>query len=202
MNYLAHAYLSFNRPGLLAGNMISDFIKGKKQFLYPADIQKGIRLHRSIDAFTDAHEIVGEAKLFFKKDYGLYSSPIVDVIFDHFLASDKQLFSEPSLAGFAQQVYHQLDPFQAIFPPPFQSMFPYMKRQDWLYNYRNKEGIARSLEGLTRRARYMQDSSRAYQLFLEHYEALRNCYSEFFPHLQEHAQTTMLQLLSNDERTA
>ncbi len=35
MNYLAHAYLSFNDPDVLAGNMISDFVKGKKKFDYP-----------------------------------------------------------------------------------------------------------------------------------------------------------------------
>ena len=32
MNYLAHAYLSFNKPDILAGNIISDFVKGKKKF--------------------------------------------------------------------------------------------------------------------------------------------------------------------------
>ena len=31
MNYLAHAYLSFNDPEILVGNMISDFVKGKKK---------------------------------------------------------------------------------------------------------------------------------------------------------------------------
>lgn len=30
MNYLAHAYLSFDEPEILVGNMISDFVKGKK----------------------------------------------------------------------------------------------------------------------------------------------------------------------------
>jgi hypothetical protein len=29
MNYLGHAYLSFNHQDILVGNMISDFIKGK-----------------------------------------------------------------------------------------------------------------------------------------------------------------------------
>ncbi|KAF0239868.1 MAG: hypothetical protein FD183_1294 [Chitinophagaceae bacterium] len=49
MNYLAHAYLSFNEPSILLGNMISDYVKGKKQYDYPLLIQKGIHLHRAID---------------------------------------------------------------------------------------------------------------------------------------------------------
>ena len=53
MNYLAHAYLSFNDQEILTGNMISDFVKGKKKFDYPSRIQAGINLHRLIDNFTD-----------------------------------------------------------------------------------------------------------------------------------------------------
>jgi acyl carrier protein phosphodiesterase len=40
MNYLAHAYLSFNEPGILTGNMISDFVKGKRKYDYSEIIQK------------------------------------------------------------------------------------------------------------------------------------------------------------------
>ena len=42
MNYLAHAYLSFKEPDILVGNLISDFVKGKKKFNYSLPIQKGI----------------------------------------------------------------------------------------------------------------------------------------------------------------
>ena len=31
VNYLAHAYLSFGDPEILTGNLISDFVKGKKK---------------------------------------------------------------------------------------------------------------------------------------------------------------------------
>ncbi len=41
MNYLAHAYLSFGDPDILAGNMISDFVKGKKKFDYPGPDTNG-----------------------------------------------------------------------------------------------------------------------------------------------------------------
>lgn len=55
MNFLAHAHLSFNNPEILVGNLISDFVKGKKQYNYPQRIHKGILLHRAIDQFTDEH---------------------------------------------------------------------------------------------------------------------------------------------------
>ena len=64
MNFLAHAYLSFGQPEILVGNMISDFVKGKKKFDYPGGIQAGMQLHRAIDTFTDAHPATKEAAIF------------------------------------------------------------------------------------------------------------------------------------------
>lgn len=62
MNFLAHAWLSFDVPEILAGNLISDFVKGKKKFEFASGIQKGIELHRNIDAFTDQHPATKDAK--------------------------------------------------------------------------------------------------------------------------------------------
>src|SRR3712207_1912971 len=109
MNFLAHAYLSFGDPDTLAGNMISDFVKGAAQFSFPPAIRKGIILHRFIDSETDAHEATQKAKSVFRKDYRLYSAPITDIIFDHFLATDKGIFTEASLFEFSQSVYQMLE---------------------------------------------------------------------------------------------
>ncbi|GAC1584972.1 MAG: hypothetical protein NVS3B19_01800 [Ginsengibacter sp.] len=92
MNYLAHAYLSFSNPDVLVGNMISDYVKGKKKFDYPKGIQRGMDIHRAIDTYTDSHIIVKEAKQYFQKPYRLYSGAFIDVVFDHFLATDKKEF--------------------------------------------------------------------------------------------------------------
>ena len=70
MNYLAHAYLSFSDNEILAGNMISDFVKGKTRYDYPAGIQEGITLHREIDRFTDDHPAVKKKQ---KKYSGLHT---------------------------------------------------------------------------------------------------------------------------------
>ena len=102
MNYLAHAYLSFEDPELLLGNMISDYIKGKKQYDYPAPIQKGIRLHREIDQFTDEHAITREIKKFFTPSVRLYAGAFVDVVYDHFLAIDSSIYTDQEWMGFTK----------------------------------------------------------------------------------------------------
>ena len=64
-------------------------------------------------------------------------------------------------------------------------MFPYMKQQNWLYNYQFKWGIANSLAGVVRRSAYLTESDTAYALFEENYHYLQQCYNEFFPLLRK-----------------
>lgn len=179
MNFLAHAYLSFGEAEILTGNLISDFVKGKAQYTYPEEIQKGIRLHRAIDTFTDTHEATKAAMHFFKTPYRLYSGPIIDIIYDHFLATDTTIFPHQSLLPFTHNVYQTLENNAAHLPPSFARMLPYMKTENWLWNYRTQEGIARSLRGLVRRATYLNDSETALQLFQQHYTGLKQCYQGF-----------------------
>ena len=187
MNYLAHAYLSFGDAEILAGNIFSDFIKGKKKFDFPHRIQLGIDLHRSIDQFTDDHSATAKAKQFFKPAYGLYASAFVDVVYDHFLANDKQTFAANELELFADSTYRELRQSEGLFPERFRVMFHYMELQNWLYNYKFQEGIFRSFGGLVRRAKYMDDPQPACEILVRHYEDLSGCYKEFFPELRAFA---------------
>lgn len=187
MNYLAHAYLSFNDDAVMVGNLISDFVKGKKKFLYPEPIQKGIVLHRAIDEFTDKHEATKTAKNIFRPAYRLYSGAFVDVVFDHFLATDPEEFTEETLQQFTTKVYATLDGYMNYFPERFARMFPYMKVQDWLFNYRTRWGTESSFGGLVRRASYLTESNTASSLFHEHYKTLNECYKIFFPTLKAFA---------------
>jgi acyl carrier protein phosphodiesterase len=186
MNYLAHAYLSFNEPEILAGNMISDFVKGKNKFDYSLTIQQGIALHRAIDQFTDFHPVTQEAKSYFKKDYRLYSGAFVDVVFDHFLANDKNEFSnDKELDSFCQSTYHNLQNNSSVFPEKFLQMLPYMKKQNWLFHYGSREGIEKSFGGLVRRAVYLSESAIAFSIFNNYYQELEKCYQLFFPEIKK-----------------
>jgi acyl carrier protein phosphodiesterase len=196
MNYLAHAYLSFNNPDILAGNMISDYVKGKRQFEYSIPVQKGIRLHRFIDEFTDTHAATQELKSFFRPQYRLYSGAFADVVYDHFLANDQlQFATAEDLQQFATTTYHLLDGFTHIFPAPFQRMFPYMKEYDWLYNYKSTRGIEQSFGGLVRRAAYLTESEKAFEIFNRHYASMQVCYDNFFTDLKKFSLSKLDELL-------
>ncbi|NTS39357.1 DUF479 domain-containing protein [Flavisolibacter sp. BT320] len=193
MNYLAHAYLSFNEPHLLVGNMISDFVKGGQKSGYTASVQKGIMLHRAIDNFTDTHPATAEAKEIFRPHFRLYSGPITDVLYDHFLATDESIFPGTSLHPFTQQVYQTLEEETVHLPPHFLPVLTYMKAENWLYHYRTTQGMRNSLAGLARRARYLTDSTKAFDLFLTHYDDLKACYAAFFPDVKKMAKQAVEQ---------
>ena len=199
MNYLAHAYLSFNEPEILVGNMISDFVKGRSKFTYSPGIQKGIMLHRAIDQFTDDHPATKEAKLFFKPAYRLYSGAFMDVVYDHFLATDSNAFIlDTDLERFTKNVYQTLKSNFSQLPPPFQKMLPYMETQNWLFNYQYKWGIEKGFSGLVNRAAYLHEHTTAFHIFNKHYEELKHYYGQFFPELKKFVMLRLSNLLGSE----
>lgn len=199
MNYLAHAYLSFDHPEMLVGNMVSDFVKGKKKFDYPAGIQKGIQLHRSIDSYTDTHPATARAKEIFRPHYRLYSGAVIDVLYDHFLATDAAEFTtQQSLLSFSEKTYNTLEQYRQWLPVGFAAMFPYMKTQNWLYGYSFRDGIRKSLGGLVRRAAYLTESDTAFYLFETNYQLLQDCYRQFWADARPYVRTEFDTLLKTD----
>lgn len=188
MNYLAHAYLSFGEPHVLLGNMISDYVKGKAQYDYPPAVQRGIQLHRSIDAFTDRHPATHTIMEFFRPQYRLYAGAFTDIVYDYFLANDTTQFeNEDALMQFTQLTYAQLQPAEALMPERFRMMFPYMTSQNWLYNYRHEAGMQKSFMGLVRRAAYLYESDIAFEIFLANKNAMQEQYNLFFDSVKKHA---------------
>jgi acyl carrier protein phosphodiesterase len=198
MNYLAHAFLSFNNADLLVGNMIADYVKGNKQFNYPAEIQAGIQLHRDIDHFTDTHEASQEIKNLFKPSYRLYAGAFIDVVYDYFLANDTAHFTtENELRFFANNTYQILEKRQTDFPEKFGNMFPFMQSQDWLYNYRTDVGMQKSFGGLRKRAKYIEETETAFKIFLENKQTIQHSYDMFFPALKNFALNKSIALLKS-----
>ncbi|UYQ92541.1 acyl carrier protein phosphodiesterase [Chitinophaga horti] len=164
--------------------MIADFVKGKQLLQYPPDVQQGVRLHRAIDAYTDHHPATARAKNCLKPAVGAYSAVYTDIIYDHFLANDPEHFTAQSLETFAGGIYETLAAHHDQLPPVFQQVFSYMRQHNWLLHYRERNGIASSFNGITRRAKYQQvPATVPFKAFEDHYDTLKDCYAQFFPDL-------------------
>jgi len=179
--------------------MISDYVKGKKKFEYPAAIQHGIELHRMIDQYTDTHEATAEAKKVFRPHYRLYAGAFVDVVYDHFLANDAEEFTEDSLYDLTDQIYDSLRSRISWFPEPFARMFQYMQEQNWLFNYRHRWGINKSMSGLVRRAAYLSEHETGFRLFEQHYQLLGDCYRHFWAGMKPFAFEQFTLLTGSDQ---
>lgn len=199
MNYLAHAWLSFNDHGILVGNMLSDFVKGKQRFTYSEEVQKGITLHRSIDEFTDTHAVTASAKQVFRASLGLYAGAFMDVVYDHFLALDVTENTADGWQQFTTGTYSVLKQYAQYQPVPerFAKMLHYMDTENWLFNYRHRWCIENSFRGMAYRAKFLDDSSAAFAAFENNYEYLQECYRQFFPHLKAFAWEQYLYLCKN-----
>ena len=157
-------------------------------------------LHRSIDSFTDSHEATRHAKEVFRPVYRLYSGAVMDVLYDHFLATDDAEFTEASFFSFSQEVYGTLDKHTDQLPEYFARIFPSMKQHNWLLNYRQRQGTQRSLAGLVKRAAYLTESDTAFQLFEKHYDFLKECYHNLWGDIKPFARQ-QLEILQNENRT-
>lgn len=188
MNFLAHAYLSFDSPDILVGNMIADFVKGKQIDLYPESIKQGIRLHREIDAFTDNHPVTQIAMESFRPSTGKYAGAFLDVAYDYFLAHDGENIPVDGWKAFAERSYKLIEQRMDYLPEKFRSMFMYMLSENWLYNYRYEWMIQRSMERLLNRASFLPDDTPVFAEFEHHRNDIEAGYQSFFPELKAFVQ--------------
>ncbi len=182
MNFLAHSYLSFTDEQIV-GQFLQDFIRNKERFGFPEKFQHGIRLHREIDTYTDAHPAVHLAKDSFRPVVGLYAGAFVDVAFDYFLANS---LSDSHLKMHSVRVYSVLRNHEKMLPSGLIRMLGYMERDNWLYNYRFDWGIEFSMKNVLRKARYLQEDLPVLEAFLLNKEFLQENFEVFFPDLLQH----------------
>ncbi len=192
MNLLAHVYLSGNNDFIKIGNFIADGIHGKNYSVFPPDVQKGIILHRAIDTYTDSHVIFKQSTKKLHANYGHYSGVIVDILYDHFLAKNWHVYSAIPLDTFVANFYSILKNNLNITPERTQKIFPHMVKNNWLYSYRNIEGISDILYQMDSRTGFKSNMQHAPTELQLHYTDFEMEFSLFFEdmisHVQQHHQ--------------
>lgn len=145
MNFLAHIYLSGDDEELKIGNFIADSVKGRQFLHFPERIQKGIILHRAIDTYTDSHPVVRKSVHRLFPIYSHYSTVIVDILYDHYLAANWGDYSDIPLDVYIQDFYGALNTNYNVLPKRVQQFLPFMIKDNWLLNYATVDGIGKIL---------------------------------------------------------
>ena len=185
MNYLAHFYLSRRSQELIVGSWLGDFVKGSDYSQYPAQIQQGIFLHRKIDSFTDSHPAVLGSRRRINNEYRHLKGILIDVFFDHFLATHWSNYSPLSLEDFASQVYLALDSYSDNLPHDAKNILPRMIDNNWLASYADTENIGRALKGISGRLKRPNNLSNGIAELHAHYSGFEQDFNDFFPEVIE-----------------
>lgn len=170
----------------MVGNFIGDFVKGRNLATrYEPAVFLGIELHRAIDHFTDTHKVVQVSKKRLSGKYRHYSGVIVDMFYDHFLASNWSDYHPRPLADFAQFAYRQLQDADAILPDEVKRFLPYMVKGNWLVGYSYVNGIHQALSGIASRTPYVSHMEKAAGDLREQYNDFAADFTAFFPQLRD-----------------
>ncbi|MDX1376841.1 MAG: ACP phosphodiesterase [Burkholderiales bacterium] len=181
MNYLAHLYLSPPDEDAWLGSLLGDFVKGEIGERYAPPVAAAIRLHRRLDAYTDAHAAVRRSRMRVSGARRRYAGIMIDMFYDHFLARGWDEFHDEPLPVFAARVYALLERRRAELPERLQSIAPRMAARDWLGAYARVENVARALEGIGTRLRRANRLAGAGEELLAAYAGFEADFRAFLP---------------------
>lgn len=157
MNYLAHFHLAScaqrgdDDNGLIIGALLGDFIKGPLKNEWPDGWERGIAMHRRIDALTDSHPEVSALLTGLPGNYRRYGGIMFDVCFDYCLVQHWGNFHPEPLPDFAQQIYAALGQNDAEFPAAARKQAQRLARYNVLVNMGNWQTVENMLTRIGQR---------------------------------------------------
>lgn len=188
MNHLAHLLLADEDNGLLAGSILGDHVKGRLHGERPAAIERGIQLHRAIDAFTDTNPIAIESRTRFEPRFRRVGGIMTDIIFDHFLARQFSQWHATSLERFSDRAMERVLASREHLPKDAIQQCERMQANRSLTRYADPVFVDRSFSYLSTRLRGDNPLVDAYAQFVVYEDELAEDFVKFFPELMTFAE--------------
>jgi acyl carrier protein phosphodiesterase len=180
MNYLFHLLLAGDDPGLIVGNMIGDFVKGRLVGHFPPTIEKGIWLHRRIDTIADREPSFVASRQRIDPLFGHYRGVLVDLFYDHFLACNWHEYHPLPLPAFLEKAHLLLRQQENILPREFRLFLPVIFTE-LIPSYRQPAGIGQALQRLATRRAPASPLRNGLSELHAHYDALQDDFRSFLP---------------------
>ena len=149
MNWLAHVFLSEPDVEYRLGNLLADIVRGEELRRTSANFQRGAHKHKQIDAFTDSHPLVKRSRSRVSAEHRRFSGVLVDVFYDHLLATSWDRYSPIVLDAFTAKFYADIESSKIELPSSARVTIDRIIRHDLLGSYRRIEGVERSLRRLS-----------------------------------------------------
>lgn len=186
MNFLAHLHIANHCSSDLAGNLLGDFVKGDPSKHYSQSLADGIRLHRFVDSYTDAHAISRQAKSLFKKETQRFAPIALDVFWDHCLATNWSEYSDSSLKQFCEISHNKISrDSEPHWPENFVMIHQKMAQQRWLESYESMDSIEMVLERMSLRRPRLAALKECFGDLSNNYDKLQCHFYELYPDVLE-----------------
>jgi acyl carrier protein phosphodiesterase len=184
VNFLAHFHLAWPDEGLVAGGLEGDYYKGPMRGELPDDIERGVVLHRAIDAYTDTHPLVAQLRRDFPGRLRRYAGILIDLSFDHFLSRHWARYCDIPLPEFNAGVYHTLSNRQHLLSDGSRRMLARMLEHDVLGLYSNWETVPASAARIGQRFRRSNPLADIGRELAPARESLERAFLGFYPDLR------------------
>lgn len=194
MNFLAHFHLAGPEQGLLAGALEGDFRKGRLRGELPSDIERGVALHRAIDAYTDTHPLMTELRGHFPTSLRRYAGILIDLSFDHFLSRHWHQFNDLPLESFIREVHTALAAQQQHLSDRAEQMRCAMLQHDILARYGEWAAVPASAARVGERFRRGNPLLHVEAELEPVRQSLEQAFLSFYPQLQSWAEFTRQRL--------
>lgn len=186
MNFLAHLYLAGDDEDHVVGQVLADFLERGWQARVSPGVLRGIRLHQQADLYTDRHELFRRSRQRLPQHLRRYAGIVVDIFYDHLLATNWEKFHDAPLHEFSQSRYRILEGRTGEMTARLRAVLPILVERDWLTSYGSMEGVERALTGVSRRLKRANPIAEAGAALRADREGFEQDFLEFFPDLAAH----------------
>jgi len=186
VNYLCHLYLSGDDPDILTGNFMGDFVKGPIGDAYPPLLRRGLQLHRRIDSFAQSQQHFNRSRLRLGEEFGLYRGILVDLYYDHFLASTWSDWSAEPFTDYLHRVRQVVEGRRPLLPERLQGLLPVIF-EDMIPSYRETSGVGVALGRMSKRVKRPNPLAGGGGELTRQYEGLHEDFLEFLPEARKFA---------------
>lgn len=194
MNHFAHLVLAQPTIESTVGNLLGDFARGVKRHSLSPAVRAGLDNHRAVDRFTDAHPLVREMKHRFSPRRRRFAGIALDIYFDHLLINHWNELENGRLEPLIHRFYARMSAGQELMPNEnMRYVTRRMVEHDWFGSYREVESVAEAMDRVAQRIRFANRFDHAIEDLLQHDDAIRAGFCEFYPQLKRYVERLALE---------
>lgn len=198
MNHLAHALLADAGDIEFAlGSAAGDFCHGHPDVAWPRARQAGLRFHRAIDRYTDAHPEVVAARCCFQPPMRRYAGIVLDVWFDHLLVLDWHRYAAGESPGqFSERWLTMLEAHAVELPASQRAFLTWMRSHGLPVAYADETTLDLVFHALARRLSHPSPIGAALPALHARADVVQAHFDAFFPDLAAHARGLCQRMLA------